>query len=102
MNENGMIEEEDVFGNSVVSCYRDGYLHRVDGPARYYYSTGREEWWRNGKPHREDGPAIILSDGHKKWYLDGVLLTKDQWWERIPDECKLKILFDEYKLKNTF
>ena len=32
------------------------------------YSSGAEEWFKNGKLHRIDGPAVILTDGTEFWY----------------------------------
>lgn len=37
--------------------YKDGVLHREDGPA-VIGKDEHKEWWVNGKLHREDGPAI--------------------------------------------
>ena len=50
--------------------FKDGNLHREDGPA-VEYSTGSNEWWLNGKRHREDGPAIEAEDGTKMWFKHG-------------------------------
>jgi hypothetical protein len=50
--------------------YRDGRLHREDGPAVTYYD-GTECWFINGLRHRADGPAIIYDDGSESWYLNG-------------------------------
>ena len=32
---------------------------------------GSRWWYKNGKLHREDGPADIWKDGYKQWWLDG-------------------------------
>ena len=56
--------------------YRDGKLHRKDGPA-VEYPTGAEVWYQNGKIHREDGPAFRGDNGTKRWYQDGVLHRVD-------------------------
>lgn len=50
--------------------WRDGRLHRDDGPA-VERPDGRREWWRDGQRHRADGPAIECADGYRSWYLDG-------------------------------
>src|SRR5690349_2879116 len=57
-------------------CYRDGQLHREDGPA-IEYADGTKEWWRDGKFHRDDGAAIEDADGTKYWYRDGNLHRDD-------------------------
>ena len=37
------------------------------------YYDGTKEWYRDGKLHREDGPAVERSNGTKEWYRDGIL-----------------------------
>ena len=32
-------------------------------------SDGIQRWYRNGELHREDGPAVIHADGAQEWYL---------------------------------
>jgi len=32
---------------------------------------GYRSWWRNGKLHRDDGPAIERPDGSCEWWVDG-------------------------------
>lgn len=59
----------DSFGT--IRWYKDGELHRDDGPAVDRYD-GVKIWYINGKPHREDGPAVEYSDGRKDWFLNGV------------------------------
>ena len=58
-----------------VSYYKDGLLHREDGPAREFPS-GDKLWFLNGKPHRVDGPAHD-TESLKIWYLNGVLHRED-------------------------
>jgi len=43
------------------------------------YTNGDKEWFRNGKLHREDGPAKEYADGYKFWYLNGRRITKTQF-----------------------
>ena len=50
--------------------WRDGKLHRDDGPA-YVGADGSKEWWRDDKRHRDDGPACEYVDGTKEWWRDG-------------------------------
>ena len=87
--------------DDVITCFKDGKYHRLDGPAviypdgteewcqngdlhrdndlpaRTYPSGGGKEWYKNGYRHREDGPAIIYADGQKEWYLNGKLHRLD-------------------------
>jgi hypothetical protein len=90
-------------GRSILSdgaqvWYRDGTLHREDGPA-YISRYGTQIWYRDGELHREDGPAIIVSWGGEEWWLNGRLHRDDgpavtypprrrEWWrdgERQPE-----------------
>jgi hypothetical protein len=70
-----------------------GKLHRLDGPA-VKWEDHFEEWYQEGKLHREEGPAVIYSNGKEKWWIDDVNLTKEEWWEQLSDEQKLKALFN--------
>ena len=75
-----------------------GVLHREDGPA-IEKVNGDKYWWFNGKLHREDGPAAEYINGAKLWYLDGKRLTKEAWFEMLPEELKIKALFGEHFIK---
>ena len=56
--------------DGTIRWYKNGRLHREDGPAIEYHDGGcGSEWFLNGKRHREDGPAIIWPSG-QYWYLD--------------------------------
>ena len=61
--------------------YRDGKLHREDGPA-VECADGYKSWYRNGKLHREDGPAIEKANGTKQWYLNDKKLTQAEFMAR--------------------
>ena len=50
--------------------YKEGELHREDGPAIEYFN-GSKCWYKDGKYHRLDGPAIEHVNGDKCWYKDG-------------------------------
>jgi hypothetical protein len=54
---------------SGIFYHKDGYLHRVDGPA-VEYTNGDKEWYLNGYLNRVDGPAMELNNGTKIWYLN--------------------------------
>lgn len=56
--------------NGTKKWYRNGQLHRDDGPA-IEAADGTKEWYRNGQLHRDDGPAVEQADGTKKWYRNG-------------------------------
>lgn len=36
-------------------------------------------WWKDDLIHREDGPAIEYEDGSKKWFLNGVEYTEEEF-----------------------
>lgn len=44
----------------------------------YRYLNGYNEWYKNGELHRLDGPAIENYDGPKKWYLNGKLHRENE------------------------
>ena len=70
---------EDKYGD--VHWYKDGQLHREDGPA-VEYEDGEVQWYKDGQLHRDDGPAIEYAYGYKEWWLNGVLHTEkkfNQW-----------------------
>ncbi len=56
--------------------YKDGNLHREDGPA-CEYDDGTKSWYLNGDRHREDGPAIEWGNGHREWYQNNLLHRLD-------------------------
>ena len=83
--------EVHVHTNGTKFWYRDGKLHREDGPAAEY-ADGDKEWYLNGELHREDGPAIEYASGTKHWYLDGEALTENQFNARTGQSCSGKIV----------
>lgn len=98
----------DMSGNQY--WYRDGRLHRKDGPAaehsngtrRWYlnrilhredgpaveYPNGTRYWYYVGQLHRMDGPAVIEQDGTEKWYQNGVCHREDGPAVTYPDGTK--------------
>ena len=58
----------DFYGSQ--SWYKDGLLHRVDGPAKKSPFDVFEEWWFEGRLHRTDGPAVI-TPLTQAWFLNG-------------------------------
>jgi hypothetical protein len=104
--------KKDAVGNR--RWYKDGELHREDGPA-IDLIKGHLEWWLGGIQHREDGPAIvnnnlevwvfdgrehrldgpavIHSDGTKEWYIRG----KKVYSREINNLHKYKNLSEKFK-----
>ena len=78
------------YSNELKQWYKEGKLHRIDGPA-VEYSNGTKIWYKEGKRHRENGPAREHSNGGKEWYKEGKLHRIDgpaveysngekEWW----------------------
>jgi hypothetical protein len=63
--------------NSVIHYYKEGAIHREDGPAIIYPDGLQKEWYLDNELHREDGPAIEWADGHKEWYQNNLLHRED-------------------------
>lgn len=62
------------FPDGSTRWYRNGLLHRDDGPA-WIRPDGTCEWYRDGHRHREDGPAIQRSDGSREYWLNGEIVS---------------------------
>lgn len=60
---------------------------------------GNKRWQLNGKFHREDGPAIEGANGDKEWWINGRILTKEEWFDSLSPEAKDKLLFSEHFIK---
>ena len=74
---NHLLKKEISFSTSGrKEWYLNGKRHREDGPA-IEYNDGTKQWSLNGKRHREDGPAIEWKDGTKEWYLNGNIHRED-------------------------
>ena len=76
------------YPSGLKQWYKNGKLHREDGPA-IEYADGTRLWFKNGKYHREDGPAIEYADGTKKWWLKGKRF--------YPVTEKSYVIIDEYQ-----
>jgi hypothetical protein len=72
----------------------NGKLHREGGPA-VEWSNGTKCWYLNGKCHREDGPAVEWEDGTSFWYLNNIAYSKEDWFEMLPEDLRIKALFNE-------
>jgi hypothetical protein len=75
--------------------YQNGSFHRLDGPA-LEQEDGSKFWYQNGKLHREDGPAIILASARKEWWINNFSYrTKQDYFDALSDEAKIRCLFSE-------
>jgi len=52
-------------------------LHKLTGPARIFYGSLREEWFKNGRLHRDDGPAVTHTSGERVWYREGCWIKSE-------------------------
>ena len=59
-----------------VCWYKDGKLHREDGPA-IEWSFGTKEWWVAGNRHRLDGPAVEAEKVGYMWFKGLDVLKMD-------------------------
>ena len=50
--------------------YRNGHLHRNNGPA-VELASGSKFWYVHGLLHRESGPAVEFASGNKEWWIRG-------------------------------
>jgi len=92
--------------------YRDGKLHREDGPAKVStdqyldnsfhvvdHPTKTKCWCLHGKLHRTDGPAIEYYNGDKAWYLNDRLHRVDGPALEINNGAKYWYLNGEFVTK---
>ena len=61
--------------NGTLNWFKDGKLHRDDGPA-IVQANGTLAWAHRGELHRTDDPAVVFSNGDVDWYLHGEKLDK--------------------------
>lgn len=47
------------------------------------YPYGTICWYQNEVLHRLDGPACEYKDGSKRWYIEGVRLTEEEFNETV-------------------
>jgi hypothetical protein len=81
-------------GVTIEDWYKDGKLHRDDGPATVI-SDGYKAWYWKGFFHRTNGPARIWGDGTKEWWITGCCYTKEKWWNLLSQNEKIAAAFNE-------
>ena len=69
--------------------FLNGKRHREDGPAIEW--AGGKHWYLNGSLHREDGPAIEWANGIKSWWINGRLLTEEEWKKKVSSVKELTV-----------
>ncbi len=66
----------------IKEWYKNGKLHREDGPA-VERIDGTKVWYRKGKLHREDGPAIEYCKGNKEWWVNDKQYSEEDFFKKI-------------------
>jgi len=51
---------------------------------------GSRWWYKNGNLHREDGPAYIDSSGYEEWWLNGKNYFSESEWKKELEKLKKK------------
>jgi hypothetical protein len=74
--------------NGDVCYYKNGFLHREDGPA-VTNTQGYKSWYFEGRLHNLNGPARIWQDGVEEYWIDNKPTTKEA----------VDFLRDLYKIK---
>jgi len=64
-NYTGIVEHVD----GTKFWYKEGLLHRENGPAAEYNDNKTNCWYVEGLIHRLDGPAIEYANGVNEWYI---------------------------------
>lgn len=95
----GKLHREDgpatIYPNGDYAYYINGKQHRVDGPSVQYNgwvmwyrngerlkevtSCGTTNYWRNEQRHCDNGPAIVYPDGECEWYINGEMVTEEEY-----------------------
>lgn len=64
--------------------FRDGKIHRVGDPAITQESF--QAWYIDGKLHRTDGPAVVRKNEASEWWVQGVMLTEDEFYRFVDQD----------------
>lgn len=77
INYTGIVE----FDGSIIVYFKNGYQHRLDGPAYYYPYNGYREWWINGLQYTtaEAHFNTVLSMAKTEEEVNNILFNLDQW-----------------------
>jgi len=47
------------------------------------FTNGNQYWYKNGKLHREDGPAEIYPVGTQYWWLNDLHYSRDDYYREL-------------------
>ena len=72
-----MIDEADIDPDfSGITETKTIYTDLLSGEKLLYTHNS---WYKEGRLHREDGPAIIGDGGRLEWWINGLKLTEEQY-----------------------
>ena len=74
-----------------------GKLHREGDKPAIVALDGYKSYWKNGRLHRDNGPAVIYQNGDVEYWLDGQRLTKEEHEQRTQKVLKLTVAEIEEK-----
>ena len=80
-------------GGNICYCKKNKNIWHNPYGAAYIGTDGYKEYWIENKLHRLDGPAIMYLNDREYYYINGNLLTKEEF-EVHPD--RLKFIGKEY------
>jgi hypothetical protein len=62
-----------IWADGTQQYWDNGNLHRGGDLPAIIHADGSQEWWKHGRRHREGLPAIIVPNRNmKSWWVDGV------------------------------
>ena len=71
---NGVLHRLDgpaIISYEYTAYYNDGKRHRLNGPAIMMQNPNQVEYFINGERHRLDGAAIICTNGYQSYFING-------------------------------
>lgn len=66
---------------------------------RYVDTYGDVHWYKNGELHKEDGPAVVHMNGDKEWWLDDVFYSEQEFTHEIAKRKLNKTLGDDLDVR---
>jgi len=71
--------------NGAKEWWLNGKLHRENNLPAAEYISGSKIWYVNGLLHRDNGPAIIFPNGTKRWYIEDIHYSEEEYNEKVKD-----------------
>ena len=76
--------EED--GKKLCEVLEEEGFFQSENAITIQYHNGNVRWSCNGKNHRTDGAAVENTDGSKEWWVDGEIMSEEEFKKRFPKE----------------